>query len=262
MALTPTWQRMAKLGYATYAIDVRGFGSFMEAKGREQVDFDGCLADVQSTLKVLHRAYPGMPIFLLGESMGGAIALRATAIYPELVDGLISSVPAGDRFKQNQTRLSVALHLLEAPNKPYNVGKGVIKQATENEELREVWSKDPLNKLNLSPNELLQFQHFMNQNHKCAKLITDKPVLFVQGCKDRLVRPEGTVELFNELATPDRKLELISNGEHLISKRTSLPIKESIRLLNGLICTPSQLVRQPILLNLAIKLTKYGGRNH
>ncbi len=27
-------QRMAELGYATYAIDVRGFGSFMEAKGR------------------------------------------------------------------------------------------------------------------------------------------------------------------------------------------------------------------------------------
>lgn len=209
-------QRMAKLGYATYAIDVRGFGSFMEAKGREQVDFDGCLADVQSTLKVLHRAYPGTPIFLLGESMGGAIALRATATYPELIDGLISSVPAADRFKQNQTRLSVALHLLEAPNKPYNVGKGVINQATENEELREVWRRDPLAKLNLSPNELLQFQHFMNQNHKCAKLITNKPVLFVQGCKDRLVRPAGTVELFNELATPDRKLELISNGEHLI----------------------------------------------
>jgi alpha-beta hydrolase superfamily lysophospholipase len=209
-------QRMAGLGYATYAIDVRGFGSFMEAKGREQVDFDGCLQDIQSTLKVLHRAHKGLPLFLLGESMGGAIALRATAIYPDLIDGLISSVPASDRFKQNQTRLNVAIHLLESPNKPFNVGKELISQATEKQDLRDQWSKDPLNKLNLTPNELLQFQHFMNQNHKCAKLIQVTPVLFVQGCRDKLVRPEGTVELFNELATKDRELELISNGEHLI----------------------------------------------
>jgi acylglycerol lipase len=209
-------QRMAKLGYATYAIDVRGFGSFMEAQGREQVDFDGCLADIQSTLKVLHRAHKGLPVFLLGESMGGAIALRATAIYPNLIDGLISSVPANDRFKQNQTRLSVAIHLLESPNKPFNVGKGIISQATDKQDLRDQWSKDPLNKLNLSANELLQFQHFMNQNHKCAKLIQVTPVLFVQGSKDKLVRPKGTVELFNELATKDRELALIANGEHLI----------------------------------------------
>ncbi|CAN5590479.1 hypothetical protein BH10CYA1_BH10CYA1_10210 [soil metagenome] len=209
-------KRMASLGYAVYAIDVRGFGSFMEAKGREKVDFDGCLNDIQSTLKVLHRAHKGLPLYLLGESMGGAIALRATAIYPDLVDGLISSVPANDRFKQSHTRLSVAVHLLENPDKPFDVGKDIISQATENQELRDQWSKDPLNKLNLSANELLQFQHFMNQNHKCAKLIEVTPVLFVQGCRDKLVKPQGTVELFNELATKDRQLDLITNGEHLI----------------------------------------------
>jgi acylglycerol lipase len=209
-------QRMANLGYAVYAIDVRGFGSFMEAKGRETVDFDGCLKDIQSTLKVLHRAYKGVPVYLLGESMGGAIALRATAIYPDLVDGLISSVPANDRFKQSHTRLSVAIHLLENPDKPFDVGKDIISQATKKQELRDQWSKDPLNKLNLSPKELLQFQHFMNQNHKCAKLIQVTPVLFVQGCNDMLVKPKGTVELFNELATRDRQLDLIANAEHLI----------------------------------------------
>ena len=143
-------KRMASLGYAVYAIDVRGFGSFMEAKGRETVDFDGCLNDIQSTLKVLHRAHKGLPLYLLGESMGGAIALRATAIFPDLVDGLISSVPANDRFKQSHTRLNVAVHLLENPDKPFDVGKDIISQATEKQELRDQWSKDPLNKLNLS----------------------------------------------------------------------------------------------------------------
>ena len=209
-------KRMAKLGFATYAIDVRGFGSWMEAKGRERVDFDGCLADVKATLKVIHRAHPGLPVFILGESMGGAIALRAAALYPSDVDGLISSVPAGDRFQQKKTALKVALHLLEGPNRQFNVGQGVIAQATQKKELRDAWCNDPLARLNLSPYELLQFQHFMNQNHDSAKEIKQTPVLIVQSCNDRLVKPEGTVELYNELATPDKQLELIHNAEHLV----------------------------------------------
>jgi alpha-beta hydrolase superfamily lysophospholipase len=209
-------KRMSRLGYAVYAVDMRGFGSYKDAEGKNQVDFDGCLSDIKSTLKVLHRAHANLPLFLLGESMGGAIALRATALYPDLVDGLISSVPSGERFKQGRSSLSVAMHLLEGPNKSFDVGTGVINQATVKPELKEAWANDPLNRMNLSPVELITFQKFMNQNHDIAPLIKDKPVLFVQGCNDKLVKPEGTVELFNELGTKDRKIQLIENGEHLI----------------------------------------------
>ncbi len=209
-------KRMSRLGYAVYAVDMRGFGSYKDAAGKEHVDFDGCLADINSTLKVLHRAHPHLPVFLLGESMGGAIALRATALYPDLVDGLISSVPASERFKQTRTSLNVALHMLDGPTKEFAVGTGVINQATTKPALRDAWSSDPLNRLSLSPVELMSFQHFMNQNHDVAPLIKDKPVLFVQGSKDKLVKPEGTIELFNELGTKDRKIELITAGEHLI----------------------------------------------
>lgn len=216
-------KRMADSGIAVCAIDVRGFGSWMAAKGRESVDFDGCLADVKATLKVLHRVYPHLPIFLVGESMGGAIALRATSMYPELVSGLISSVPAGDRFQQNRTALKVAVHLLSSPDKPLNIGEGVIKQATEKQELRDAWLNDPLDRLNISARELLQFQGFMNQNHDSAKAIVDRPVLIVQGCKDHLVKPEGTVELYNELGTQDRQLILIPRSEHLIFEANQCP---------------------------------------
>jgi alpha-beta hydrolase superfamily lysophospholipase len=78
------------------------------------------------------------------------------------------------------------------------------------------WGNDPLSRMKLSPNELIQFQSFMNQNHESAHQITDKPVLIVQGVLDKLVRPEGTVELFNELNTKDKKIVLIPDGEHLI----------------------------------------------
>jgi len=209
-------KRMTKLGVASYAVDMRGFGSWMEAKGREKVDFTACLEDVRAVLKVIHRAHPGLPVFLLGESMGGAIALQSTALYPDLIDGTISSVPSGDRFEQGKTSIKVALRLLAKPNTEFDVGTGVIEQATQKPELRESWSKDPLSRMNISPKELLQFQMFMNKNHEAAKNITRTPVLIVQGCQDKLVRPEGTVELYNELGCSDRQLVLVPGAEHLI----------------------------------------------
>ena len=64
--------------------------------------------------------------------------------------------------------------------------------------------------------ELIIFQSFMDHNHEIAPLIKTTPVLMVQGCKDKLVKPEGTVQLFNELGTSDRRIQLVENGEHLI----------------------------------------------
>jgi alpha-beta hydrolase superfamily lysophospholipase len=210
-------KRMSKLGYVVYAVDMRGFGSYKDSEGKEQVDFDGCLADIKATLKVLHRAHPKLPVYLLGESMGGAIVIHATAAFPELIDGTVSSVPSGSRFKQGKSAMSVAMHALEGGlNKQFDVGSGVIKQATVKPELREAWGSDPLNRLNLSPRELMIFQNFMDHNHNVAPLIKSTPVLVVQGCKDKLVKPEGTVELFNELGTSDKRIQLVQNGEHLI----------------------------------------------
>ncbi len=207
--------RIAKLGIATYAIDVRGFGSWMKAKGHTEVDFKACLYDVKRALTAIRRTHPGAPVFIMGESMGGAIALRAAAMYPELVEGVISSVPASERFQQKKTDLKVALEYLKGRNKPFDIGTSIVQQATQNEQLRQDWSSDPLDRMNLSANELIQFQSFMNENHEAAKEITDDPVLFVQGTKDKLVKPDGTWELFNKLGTPDKYFYAVPS-EHLI----------------------------------------------
>ncbi len=213
----PFGKRMAQLGIATYALDMRGFGSYRQAKGHEEVDFDGCLDDLYRSLRSIRRAQPGKPIFLLGESMGGAIALHAMALRPDLIDGpMITSVPAGDRYKQGRTSLKVALQFLKDRNKEINVGEGVVNQATEKPELRAAWINDPLARMNLSPMELLQFQQFMNQNHEYCKAIKDKPVMVVFGCMDKLVKPEGSEELFKELSTEDKEIYPVSSAEHLI----------------------------------------------
>src|SRR5262249_7147389 len=92
-------RHLARGGIATFAIDVRGFGSWVTGKGEKDIDFNSCLDDIKSAVASIHTAYPNLPVFLLGESMGGAIALRFAVQHPEMIDGLISSVPGGERFK-------------------------------------------------------------------------------------------------------------------------------------------------------------------
>ena len=86
----------AARGIATYAYDQRGFGG---APGRTLWPGSEALAtDAVTAIDILRRMYPGKPIYLLGESMGGAVAILAasgaTGLRPAAVDGVILSAPA------------------------------------------------------------------------------------------------------------------------------------------------------------------------
>jgi acylglycerol lipase len=86
----------ARRGIATYAYDQRGFGAAPGrgrwAGGRRFVE------DAATAARLLRERYPGVPLYLLGESMGGAVAVLAAsgksgAPVPAL-DGVILVAPA------------------------------------------------------------------------------------------------------------------------------------------------------------------------
>ena len=109
----------------------------------------------------------------------------------------------------------MAVRFLKGPNKQFDIGKDIVNQATKSDRLREDWSSNPLDRMTLSPKELIQFQKFMNDNHDAAKNICTESVLFVQGTMDKLVKPEGTWDFFNEVASP-KKIFMAVPSEHLI----------------------------------------------
>lgn len=223
---------MAGRGVAVYAMDVRGFGQWIKRKGQDTIDFEACLVDVQSALKTLHAAYPGVPVFLVGESMGGAIAMEATARYPKLVDGLISAVPSSDRYQKLSSEVVVGMHFIRDPDKPINVAPEVINRCTTNPVLREKMKAEPTNHMKLSPKELKQFESFMKGNYDAAHLIERTPVLMLAGFKDKLVKPEGTIELFNSLSTPDKLLMVVGDGEHLLLEENQLTEQMTVLLVD------------------------------
>ncbi len=80
-------------GIAVYAYDQRGFGA-----GPRHGRWSGAeimAADAADAATLLRRQYPDRPLYLLGESMGGAVTiLAATRANPPPIDGVILSAPA------------------------------------------------------------------------------------------------------------------------------------------------------------------------
>ncbi len=142
----------AKDGIATYAYDQRGFGA---APGRTLWPGSAALVTDAVTAATLLRArYPQTPLYLLGESMGGAVAILAASgavgVRRAAVDGVILSAPAvwtresmeflprlalwlGVRMFPGWVLTGESLHILASDNIPMLIALGkdpmVIKGA-------------------------------------------------------------------------------------------------------------------------------------
>ena len=86
----PWW---ASQGISTYAYDQRGFG-----RSPQRGIWPGSnlmRRDLGDFVDVVRMRFPGVPVFVMGESMGGALAMTAFASdMPPRADGLILIAPA------------------------------------------------------------------------------------------------------------------------------------------------------------------------
>ena len=119
---------------ATYAYDQRGFGAAPEA--RIWGNGDAMAADARAVLALLARRHPGLPIYLLGDSMGAAVAVLAMAgpdIDGATIEGVILVAPGlwGGPSMHPVLRLGL---WLSAHTMPWNTatGSGLKRRASDN----------------------------------------------------------------------------------------------------------------------------------
>ena len=84
--------RLVAEGYAAYAIEHRGHG---RSEGpRALIDrLDNAVADLDSLVSLAAQRHAASPVFLLGHSMGGAIAVRYAVLHGNRLAGLLLSGP-------------------------------------------------------------------------------------------------------------------------------------------------------------------------
>lgn len=215
-AYTPFAQHIQHQGWGVVAFDVRGFGTYRNDLLYQRVSLNDVIGDLTRILTALRRDYPDYPLVILGESMGGAIALRMGSVTPHLLDAVVSSVPSGSRFHGRSTAISVAVKLLRNRHEQFDIGSRIVKQATNKPDLRESWQDDPSFRMKLSAEELLNFQKFMDENLQYATKIERLPVIIFQGYSDQLVKPLSTLTLYQAIRSHDKDLLFVGSAEHLI----------------------------------------------
>jgi len=208
--------RMAKKGVIVYSIDLRGFGGWTEQKTKDaEMDLDNTFGDVKSSLEVIHKLHDKTPVFILGEAMGGALALEIAAKFPQLTAGIITAAPGGQHYKTVSNYMNIGSKVLTLnAGKDSHMSEDLMEVATPKEALQEAFMDDDQVRLDLKPKELMACQFYMYKTKKFAKQIKDVPVLVVHGKLDGESKEVGSTDVYKNLKTAKKKYVLLENGDH------------------------------------------------
>jgi len=208
----PWW---AERGITVYAYDQRGFGAAPRPGiwGGEEA----FIADARDMVRLVVACHPGMPVFLMGESMGAAVALLTLADDAQpLVAGAILVAPAvwGGQAMNPAFRNSLwfAAHTM-----PWNraTGNGLRRRATDNTELLRALSEDPLVIKHTRIDAVYGVTRLMGTAFDAARRVDGVPVLVLYGERDEIVPARPVQGMLGQLRAAYR-LALYPQGWHML----------------------------------------------
>jgi alpha-beta hydrolase superfamily lysophospholipase len=189
-------------GWAVYGLDHRGHG---RSGGRRAhlVRYDDWLADLDTFRRLVVTRHPGLPMFLLGHSMGGQIALAYALEHQQALRGLVLSAPA----LATNALPRAAVPVLQAAAKvaPTLRPAGIdVTKISKDPAVVDAYRADPLvhhgrPTLGLSSALYGQFA-VLPERARALRL----PVLIQHGTLDGLVDPSGSRLLEANVGSPDR----------------------------------------------------------
>ncbi len=218
-AFKDSGEEWAKHGIATFAYDQRGFGAAPDHgywAGAPRMT-----ADAEEAASALRHRYPGVPLYVLGESMGGAVAIVAeTGVEgtPALkADGLILEGPAVWGRDTMTVSERVALwfgdHVL--PGLKVS-GHGLGIMPSDNIEMLRALSRDPLVIKETRIDTIKGLVDLMDDALAAASKLR-APMLFLYGDHDEVIPPESTRRFLAVLpANEPRRVAFYPKGYHML----------------------------------------------
>jgi alpha-beta hydrolase superfamily lysophospholipase len=219
----------AERGIATYAYDQRGFGG---APGRGVWAGEGQLAvDAIAASGILRQEFPGRPLYLLGESMGGGVATVAATgatrgVVPSPtgtpvadVDGVILSAPAvwGRATMDLLPKVALWAGSRFLPTAVLS-GQGLRIMASDNLPMLRALGRDPMVIKGSRIDTVFGLVDLMDSALDAAPRL-QRPVLLMYGKHDQVI-PAPAIEAFVRELPPDpdhrRRLAYYEKGYHLL----------------------------------------------
>ena len=174
--------------------------------------------DLADFVDAARAKYPGLPVYALGESMGGAVVLSALpGPYSPHVNGVILVAPAvwsrDDMPASYRAALWLGAHVVPAM---HFSGEGLHIVACDNIAVLRQLSRDPLFQHSARVDQVYGLANLMDEARRAPERLADpSPILFLYGAKDQVIPSAPTEAVIAELG-PKAEVHRDENGYHML----------------------------------------------
>lgn len=211
---------LAERDITVYAYDQRGFGETDAGKRGLWPGTEALTGDLKTASELLRVRHPNLPLFLLGESMGGAVVIAAmTGPEPPQVAGAILVAPAvwGREAMPWYQRAALAAASHTLPWLKLS-GKGLGLRPSDNDEMLRELSRDPLFIKKTRIDAMHGITDLMDAALAAAPEFNAR-ALILHGAKDEIIPQEPTFLMLDRLPTAARgrqRIGFYENGFHML----------------------------------------------
>jgi alpha-beta hydrolase superfamily lysophospholipase len=235
-------EALAKAGYGVYADDHRGHGKTGQKADRlgklSPGDWEGMVRDLKELTDIIKKDYPGLPVFLLGHSMGSFMTQNYIQNWGNELRGVLLTgtsggpleMPAGIDIENIQRQIEEKgldataeefTELTKSYNEPFKPAKTGFEWLTRNEAEVQKYIDDPLSGFAFSYGSLIELATGMfaiGDPKKLQKIPKDLSIYIFVGSMDPVSgMGKGAEVLFKnyqELGIKDVTFKVYPSGRH------------------------------------------------
>jgi len=220
MAFAGPARRFAANGIMTYAYDQRGFGETQQ-RGLWP-GTDALLKDARRMVGLVCAEHPGVPLYLVGDSMGGAVILSLLEVrVPDCIDGIILVAPAVRGWETMPVLQRAGLQFLAHVAPGYRASaRGLDIMASDNIEMLRAQGRNPLVIKETRIDTLYGLIDLM-ETALLASQRLQVPALILYGEKDEIIPRRPACRMIEQLpaASPaDWRLVIYPQGYHMLTR--------------------------------------------
>jgi len=204
-------QRLVADGAVVYGLDHLGHG---RSDGERVLitDFEKVVDDLRLLYKRASKDHPGLPVVLIGHSMGGAIATRYAQRHGKKLSCMVLSAPAIGEWQAVDAMLA-SDEIAAAPIDPNVLSRDpAVSKAYAEDPL--VWH-GPFKRATLEA--LRDFLASINSGPPLEEI----PVLWLHGSEDRLVPYDGTATGWSHVADAGCEASAYPGARHEVFNETN-----------------------------------------
>ncbi|MGH3797825.1 MAG: lysophospholipase [Pseudonocardiaceae bacterium] len=196
--------RLAGAGFATYAADHRGHGR-TDGRRANIERMELVVDDLRSFVRFAVEHHPGLPVFMVGHSLGGLIALQYATGPDTPLDGLVLSGPLVQVTVRSAVLKRVA-GVLSAVLPDLGVASLDAEAISRDPEVVRAYREDPLVHHGKVPARTGAEMLVTTQLLPARLPRLSLPLLLLHGTEDQICAPAGSTMVHDTVSSKDRTL--------------------------------------------------------